>query len=69
GREGLWLGETLLIPRHGQSNAQMNPNLPHDTTDFAKDLEFGMLIDPEQVAFDYESQTGSTDGIGFVDIE
>jgi hypothetical protein len=69
GREGLWLGETLLIPRHGQSNAQMNPNLPHDTTDFAKDLEFGMLIDPEQVALDYETQTGSTDGIGFVDIE
>ena len=67
GREGLWLGETLLIPRLGQSGAHLNPVLPHDTTDFAKALEFGMLIDPDLPAMDYMTQTGSTKGIGFID--
>jgi hypothetical protein len=67
-RDGLWLGETLLIPRLGQSGAHLNPALPHDTTDFAKSLEFGMLIDPDLPAQDYNSLSAKTVGIGFVDL-
>ena len=66
GREGLWLGETLLIPHLGKDNAHLNPALPHDTTDFAKALEFGLLIDPDLPAMDYMTQTGSTKGIGYI---
>lgn len=67
-RDGLWLGETLLIPRLGQSGAHIDPALPHDTTDFAKSLELGMLVDPDLPAQDYNALSAKTVGIGFVDL-
>lgn len=67
GREGLWLGETLFIPRMGDSGAQEDPALPHDNTDFAKGLESLLLIDPELPAMDYNALAESTIGIGFMD--
>ena len=65
GTMGLWAGKKLLIPRLGNDNAHKNPALPHDTTDFAKGLELGMLVDPELEALDYDADMGSTKGIGF----
>lgn len=67
GREGLWLGETLLIPRLGQSGAHKDPALPSDTTDFAESLESLFLIDPDLPAMDYNAYAEGTIGIGFMD--
>jgi hypothetical protein len=66
-RDGLWLGETIKIPRLGSSEAHKNPALPHDTADFSKDIEF-MLIDPDASPLDYNELVGeSSKGIGFDD--
>lgn len=67
-RDGLFLGETIFIPRLGTSGAHNNPSLPHDTADFAKDLEF-LLVDPDQAPLDYNEIAGDHSiGIGFVDV-
>lgn len=67
-RDGLWLGETILIPRLGASGAHLSPVLPHDTADFSKDLEF-LLVDPDQAPLDYNEIAGqSSIGIGYVDL-
>lgn len=66
-RDGLWLNETILIPRLGLSGAHQNPALPHDTADFSKDLEF-LIVDPNQPPLDYNKIAGGMIGIGFVDI-
>lgn len=66
-RDGLWLNETILIPRLGLSGAHQNPALPHDTADFSKDLEF-LIVDPNQLPLDYNEIAGGMIGIGFVDI-
>jgi hypothetical protein len=65
-RDGLFLGETIFIPRLGASGAQQNPALPHDTADFSKDLEF-LLVDPDQPALDYNELAGVA-GLGNVEI-
>jgi nucleoid-associated protein YgaU len=66
-RNGLWLGETLLIPRLGQSGAQNDPALPHDTADFSSAME--SLDNPELESQDYNALVGeSSKGIGFVDL-
>ena len=66
-RNGLWLGETILIPHRGQSGAYMDPALPHDTADFSSALE--SMDTPEQEPQDYNNLVGeSSKGIGFVDL-
>lgn len=67
-RDGLFLGETIFIPRLGVSGAHTNPALPHDTADFSKDLEF-LLVDPDQAPLDYNEIAGDNSiGIGFVNL-
>lgn len=68
-RDGLWVGETIFIPRLGTSGAHLDPALPFDTTDPSKDLDFGALVDPGLEALDYEALAGEASmGIGFVDL-
>ncbi len=68
-RDGLWVGETVLIPRLGNSGAHLNPALPHDTTDPSKDINFGALIDPGLEALNYDELAGgASQGIGDVDL-
>ena len=63
----VWVGQRLLIPRLGQSGAQNDPALPHDTADFSAALE--SMDNPEQEAQDYNALVGeSSKGIGFVDL-
>ncbi|MFL7837831.1 MAG: C39 family peptidase [Candidatus Promineifilaceae bacterium] len=66
-RNNLWLGETILIPRLGQSEAHKDPALPHDTADFSGALE--SIDSPEQESQDYNKLVGgSSKGIGYVDL-
>ena len=65
-REGLWLGETLLIPHLGQSGAYRDPALPSDTTDFAKAVALDDVVDPGLPAQDYNALGRNATGIGFV---
>jgi hypothetical protein len=66
-RDGLWLGETILVPRLGAGGAHANPSLPADTADFSKDLEF-LTIDPDAPPLDYNELMGdSSKGLGFID--
>ncbi len=68
-RDGLWVGETVLIPRLGSSGAHLSPALPHDTTDPSKDIDFGALIDPGLEALNYDEIAGAaSQGIGLVDL-
>lgn len=64
-RDGLWLGDLLLIPRLGTGGAHANPALPADTADFSKDLEF-LAINPEAEPLDYDALVGDNSiGIGY----
>lgn len=65
-REGLWLGETLLIPNLGQSGAHKNPALPADTADFAKAIALDDIVNPDLPAQDYNALGMNSIGIGFV---
>jgi hypothetical protein len=64
-REGLWAGETILIPHLGQSNAQADPALPSDTIDVAKAIGLDDLVDPDLPAQDYNALGAKSVGIGF----
>ena len=68
-RDTLWLGERLTIPLVGQSNAHLNPTLPHDTFDpNAKSLEdLGAFIDPDAPIQDYNMLGAKSVGIGFME--
>lgn len=64
-RDGLWLGDLVLIPRLGTGGAHANPALPHDTADFSKDLEF-LALDPDAEPLDYDALVGDYSvGIGY----
>jgi hypothetical protein len=64
-RDGLWVDETLLIPRLGQSGAHLNPALPSDTPGFAKAIDLDDLVDPDLAAWDYNELGRNSVGIGF----
>lgn len=64
-RESLWIGQKLLIPRLGRSNAHKNPLLPSDTIRVARSLNFDDLVNPELAAQDYNALSSKSVGIGF----
>lgn len=64
-REGLMLGEKLLIPKLGQSGAGKNPALPSDTIDRAKALGLDEIVNPDLPALDYNELGKNSVGIGF----
>ena len=64
-REGLMLGEKLLIPKLGQSGAGKNPALPSDTIDQAKALGLEEIVNPDLPALDYNELGKNSMGIGF----
>ena len=64
-REGLMLGERLLIPKLGQSGAGTNTVLPSDTIDQAKALGFDEIVNPDLPALDYNELGKNSMGIGF----
>ncbi|MEM7115772.1 MAG: C39 family peptidase [Chloroflexota bacterium] len=64
-RESLWVGQKLLVPRLGQSNAHKNSALPSDTLLVAKELAFDDLVDPDMIAQDYNALGSKSIGIGF----
>ena len=66
-RDSLWANERLLIPQAGESGAQNNPALPHDTIDLTKSLDLESLIDPEQGAQDYNALGANTFGMGLAE--
>lgn len=67
-RDGLWVGETIRVPRLGTSGAHRNPALPHDTLSGLESLDPDMMIDPYQESLDYNALVGpSSMGIGEVD--
>ncbi|WP_420629071.1 C39 family peptidase [Candidatus Leptofilum sp.] len=68
-REGLMLGEKLLIPNLGQSGAGTNPALPSDTIDQAKALSLDELVNPDLPALDYNELGKNSVGIGFAEDE
>ena len=68
-REGLMLGERLLIPDLGQSGAGKNPALPSDTIDQAKALGLDELVNPDLPALDYNELGKNSMGMGFGDGE
>lgn len=64
-RDGLWLGDLVLIPRLGTGGAHANSALPADTADFSKDLEF-LAINPDAKPLDYDALVGDNSvGIGY----
>ncbi|MCP5095781.1 MAG: LysM peptidoglycan-binding domain-containing protein, partial [Chloroflexi bacterium] len=65
-RDGLWVGETILIPNNGQSGADTTDALPRDTTNFSKSLSFENLIDPDMAALDYNALGANSVGMGFM---
>jgi hypothetical protein len=66
-RDGLWVGERILIPQLGTTNAHNNPMLPSDTVGFSKAVGIGDLADPDVTAFDYNEIASASVGIGFVE--
>ncbi|MCO5188702.1 MAG: C39 family peptidase [Anaerolineae bacterium] len=62
-REGLWLGETILIPQLGESGAHVNPLLPSDTIFVLE----SMSLESVQPPLDYDALSSNSIGIGFVD--
>lgn len=66
-REGLMLGERLLIPSLGQSGAGTNPALPSDTIDQAKALGLDELVNPDLPVLDYNELGKNSLGMGFGD--
>ena len=64
-REGLMLGEKLLIPNLGQSGAGTNTALPSDTIDQAKALGLDEIVNPDLPALDYNELGKNSVGIGF----
>lgn len=65
-RDGLWVGETILIPHMGQSGAETTDTLPRDTTNFSKSLAFEDLLDPDSPAQDYNTLGSKSVGMGFM---
>jgi hypothetical protein len=66
-RNGLWEGETILIPHRGLSGAPNNPALPHDTADYSAALE--SIDSPDQEPQNYNNMVGeSSRGIGSVSL-
>ena len=68
-REGLMLGEKLLIPNLGQSGAGTTTALPSDTIDQAKALGLDEIVNPDLPALDYNELGKNSMGIGFGDGE
>ncbi len=68
-REGLWVGETLLIPQVGQSGAHLNEALPHDNlaTPGTLSAEAPVGPNPNLAAIEYNALGSGTFGIGFED--
>ncbi len=66
-REGLWLGETLMIPRLGSSGAHENDALPSDSAEFAKAIAIDDIVDPDLPAQDYNALGAKSIGIGFAE--
>lgn len=66
-REGLMLGEKLLIPDLGQSGAGKNAALPSDTIDQAKAIGLDEIVNPDLPALDYNELGKNSMGIGFGD--
>ncbi|WP_420640877.1 C39 family peptidase [Candidatus Leptofilum sp.] len=64
-REGLMLGEKLLIPHLGQSGAGTTTALPSDTIDKAKALGLDEIVNPDLPALDYNELGKNSVGIGF----
>jgi hypothetical protein len=66
-RDGLWVGETIRVPRLGQSGAHLTPALPSHTAGLGKSLDLDDLIDPDLAAWDYNELGRNTVGMGFVE--
>lgn len=67
--DGLWVGETVLIPDLGQSGAHLDPTLPKDTVNFAKALNLDDLVDPDQTPMDYNDLWDDSINLGYVEAE
>lgn len=65
-RDGLWVGETILIPHLGQSGAHTTDALPQNSANFAKSLAFEDLVDPDSPAQNYNSLGSKSVGMGFM---
>ena len=61
------LGQTIMIPRLGESGADTTSALPSDTADFGKDLDLDDLVDPDLPAMDYDALWGESPEMLFVE--
>lgn len=64
-RDGLWVGETLMIPHLGNSGAHKDPALPSDTIMKPRSLAIEGFADPNLQALDYDALGSKSVGIGF----
>ncbi len=67
--DGLWVGETVLIPNVGESGAHLSPALPKNTVDFAKAIDLDNLVDPDEVPLDYDALWDDSINLGHVEAE
>jgi hypothetical protein len=66
-RDGLWLGEMLLIPHLGATEAHKNPALPSDNLPTPKAAVLDSDTGPNQPALDYNAVAAQFEGIGFAE--
>lgn len=66
-RDGLWLGETLLIPHLGTTGAHKNPALPADNLPMPKAAVLDETAAQNQPALDYNAVAAQFAGVGFLE--
>lgn len=66
-RDSLWVGETVLIPKLGQSGAHLNPALPSDTLSGVKAIDLDELVDPDETSLDYNALWDDSINLGYVE--